>query len=80
MARFDSFVIQVDIPDYTGGIDNDDFVDSIETIENVYDCRDAPEDMRVKLVSCKLKRRSLHGSKNLKLKTEPREVQNLVLD
>ncbi|XP_057247453.1 uncharacterized protein LOC130589856 [Beta vulgaris subsp. vulgaris] len=48
--------IKVDIPDYDGKLDPDEFVEWIRTIERVFDYKQVPEDKRVKLVALKLRK------------------------
>ncbi|KAL4589286.1 hypothetical protein LXL04_002192 [Taraxacum kok-saghyz] len=46
-----SFGVRIDIPDFEG-----DFIDWLSTVERIFDQRDIPEHLKVKLVAIKLKK------------------------
>nr|GEW91256.1 hypothetical protein CTI12_AA531400 [Tanacetum cinerariifolium] len=47
--------IKVDIPEYDGKLDPDEFVEWLRTVERVFDCKQTTEDNKVKIVALKLR-------------------------
>ncbi|GJT66612.1 RNA-directed DNA polymerase [Tanacetum coccineum] len=45
----------IEIPEFTGKVHPDDFIDWLSTIEPVFDVRDIPDKLKVKLVAIKLR-------------------------
>ena len=62
--------IRVDIPDFEGQLQPDEFVDWLQTIERVFELKEVPEDQRVKIVAVKLKKHASIWWENLKRKRE----------
>ena len=53
MSHFD---FKVDIPEFEGKLDPDEFLDWLQTVERVFDFKDIPDEKKVKLVALKLRR------------------------
>ncbi|GKG23825.1 hypothetical protein Tco_0391861, partial [Tanacetum coccineum] len=47
--------IKVDIPEYDGKLDPDEFVEWLRTVELVFDYKQTTEDNKVKIVALKLR-------------------------
>ena len=47
---------RVDIPEFEGKLDPEEFLDWISTVERVFEYKDVPEDKKVKLVALKLQK------------------------
>jgi len=47
---------KVDIPEFEGKLDPDEFLDWLQTVERVFDFKDIPDEKKVKLVALKLRR------------------------
>jgi len=47
---------KVDIPEFEGQLDPDQFIDWLQTVERVFEYKDIPDDKKVKLVALKLRR------------------------
>jgi len=45
---------KVDIPEFEGQLDSDLFLDWLRVVEIVFDCKDIPNEKKVKLVALKL--------------------------
>jgi len=45
---------RVDIPEFEGKLDPEEFLDWLSTVERVFEYKDVPEDKKVKLVALKL--------------------------
>jgi len=45
---------KVKIPEFKGQLDPDDFLEWLNTIERVFECKDVPDDKKVKFVALKL--------------------------
>jgi len=58
--------IKVDIPDFKGELQSDEFVDWLQVIEHVFEYKEIPEEHKVKIVEVKLKKRALIWWENLK--------------
>ncbi|GJU41104.1 reverse transcriptase domain-containing protein, partial [Tanacetum coccineum] len=48
--------IRTDLPEFDGSMHPDDFIDWIQTVERIFDIRDIPDNLKVKLVAIKLKK------------------------
>ena len=46
---------KVDIPEFEGKLDLDEFLDWLQTVERVFDFKDIPNEKKVKLVALKLR-------------------------
>ena len=51
-----SMGIKVDIPEFDGRLNPDDFIDWLSTVERVFDLKDIPDNFKVKLVAIKLRK------------------------
>ncbi|XP_071714018.1 uncharacterized protein [Rutidosis leptorrhynchoides] len=51
-----SLGMKVEIPEFTGTMHPDDFLDWLSTVERVFDIKDIPEKLKVKLVAIKLRK------------------------
>ncbi|GJX98153.1 hypothetical protein Tco_0355172 [Tanacetum coccineum] len=49
-----SLELKIEIPEFTGKVHPDDFIDWLSTVERVFDVRDIPDKLKVKLVAIKL--------------------------
>ncbi|GJU08563.1 hypothetical protein Tco_1124993 [Tanacetum coccineum] len=49
-----SLGLKIEIPDFTGKVHPDDFIDWLSMVERVFDVRDIPDKLKVKLVAIKL--------------------------
>nr|GEY80590.1 hypothetical protein [Tanacetum cinerariifolium] len=47
--------LKIEIPEFTGKVHPDDFIDWLSTVERVFDVRDIPNKLKVKLVAIKLR-------------------------
>ena len=48
--------IKVDIPDFEGKLQPDEFVEWLQTVERVFEYKEVPKDQKVKIVAIKLKK------------------------
>ncbi|RYQ82866.1 hypothetical protein Ahy_B10g101439 [Arachis hypogaea] len=62
--------IKIDIPEFEGRLQPDDFIDWLCIVERVFELKDIPDDKRVKLVAIKLKKHALVWWENLKHQRE----------
>ena len=62
--------IKVDIPDFEGKLQPDEFVEWLQTVERVFEYKEVPEDQKVKIVAIKLKKHASMWWENLKRKHE----------
>jgi len=46
----------VEIPEYEGKLDLEEFLEWLYTVERVFECKDIPEDKKVKLVALRLRK------------------------
>ncbi|GLU23899.1 hypothetical protein SLE2022_398740 [Rubroshorea leprosula] len=69
--------IKIDIPDFEGRLQPDEFIDWLHTVERVFELKDIPDDKRVKLVAIKLKKHASIWWENLKRSRE-REGRNKI--
>nr|GEV03542.1 RNA-directed DNA polymerase, eukaryota, reverse transcriptase zinc-binding domain protein [Tanacetum cinerariifolium] len=53
-----SLGLKIEIPKFTGKVHPDDFIDWLSTVERVFDVRDIPDKVKVKLVAIKLRQRA----------------------
>ncbi|GJZ48845.1 RNA-directed DNA polymerase [Tanacetum coccineum] len=51
-----SLGIRTEIPEFDGKLHPDDFLDWLQTVERIFDLRDIPDNVKVKLVAIKLKK------------------------
>jgi len=58
--------IEIDILDFEGNLQPDDFLDWLETIERVFEYKEVPEEQKVKIVTTKLKKQASIWWENLK--------------
>ena len=54
--NFNSNEFRVDIPEFEGKLDPEEFLDWLNTVERVFDYKEVPEDKKVKLVALKLRK------------------------
>jgi len=47
---------KVDIPEFEGKLDPDDFIEWLQTVERIFDYKEIPEDKKVKIVALKLRK------------------------
>ncbi|GKV27101.1 hypothetical protein SLEP1_g36308 [Rubroshorea leprosula] len=69
--------IKIDIPDFEGRLQPNEFIDWLYTVECVFELKDIPDDKRVKLVAIKLKKHASIWWENLKRSRE-REGRNKI--
>ncbi|GKC50657.1 hypothetical protein Tco_1073402 [Tanacetum coccineum] len=50
-----SLGLKIEIPEFTGKVHPDDNIDWLSTVEQVFDMRDIPDKLKVKLVAIKLR-------------------------
>ena len=62
--------IKIEIPNFEGRLQPDDFQDWLHTVERVFDLKDIPSDQRVKLVAIKLRKHASIWWENLKRQRE----------
>ncbi|GJY11527.1 transposon ty3-G gag-pol polyprotein, partial [Tanacetum coccineum] len=62
--------IKVDIPEYDGKLDPDEFVEWLRTVELVFDYKQTTEDNKVKIVALKLRKYASTWWSNVCLKRE----------
>ncbi|GKD48756.1 hypothetical protein Tco_1277732 [Tanacetum coccineum] len=51
--------LKIEIPEFTGKVHLDDFINWLSTVERVFDKRDIPDKLKVKLVAIKLRQHTL---------------------
>ena len=56
--RRPDFDIKVDIPDFEGRSQPDEFIDWLHTVERIFDLKDVAEHRRVKIAAVKLRKRA----------------------
>ena len=59
---------KVDIPEFEGRLQPDEFVDWLQTVERVFEFKDVPDEQKVKIVTIKLKKHASIWWENLKKK------------
>jgi hypothetical protein len=67
-ARSDD--IRVEIPDFEGKLQPDEFVDWLQTVERVFEYKEVPEEKKVKIITVKLKKHASIWWENLKKNRE----------
>ncbi|GKA11185.1 putative CCCH-type zinc finger family protein, partial [Tanacetum coccineum] len=70
--------IKVEIPDFSGTLMAEEFIDWLNTVERVFEFKDAPENRKVKWVAIKLKGRASAWWEQLQLMRERRGKQKIV--
>ncbi|GKB61807.1 hypothetical protein Tco_0917993 [Tanacetum coccineum] len=50
-----SLGLKIEIPEFTSKVHRDDFIDWLSTVERLFDVRDIPDKLKVKLVAIKLR-------------------------
>ncbi|GJU53560.1 hypothetical protein Tco_1227274 [Tanacetum coccineum] len=50
-----SLGLKIEIPEFTGKVHPDDFIDWLSTVERVFHVRDIPDKLKVKLMAIKLR-------------------------
>lgn len=58
--------IKVDIPDFEGRLQPDDFIDWLQTVERVFEYKEIPEEKKVKIIAVKLRKHASIWWENLK--------------
>jgi len=56
---------KVEIPEFEGRLDPDEFLEWLQTVESVFEYKDVPEDKKVKLVALKLRKHASLWWENL---------------
>ncbi|GKB91539.1 reverse transcriptase domain-containing protein [Tanacetum coccineum] len=51
--------LKIEIPEFIGKVHLDDFIDWLSTVERVFDVRDSPDKLKVKLMAIKLRQHAL---------------------
>ena len=59
---------KVDIPEFEGRLQPDEFLDWLRTVERVFDLKDIPDEQKVKIVAIKLKKHASIWWENLNTK------------
>ena len=49
--RFNSQDVKVDIPEFEGRLDPDDFLEWMQTVERIFEYKDIPDDQKVTIVA-----------------------------
>lgn len=62
--------IKVEIPDFEGKLQPDEFVDWLQTVERVFEYKEIPEEKKVKIIAVKLKRHASIWWENLEKKRQ----------
>ena len=62
--------MKVDIPDFEGKMQPDDFIDWLTTVERIFDFKDVPENRKVKVVAIKLRKHASIWWEHLKRQRE----------
>ncbi|KAL9415754.1 hypothetical protein AB3S75_039028 [Citrus x aurantiifolia] len=63
---YQPFDFKVEIPEFEGRMQPEEFVDWLNTVERIFEYRDVPEDRKVKLIAIKLKKYASLWWENLK--------------
>ena len=63
-----SLGFRMEIPEFAGGVQPDEFIDWIHTVERVFDLKEVPDSLKVKLVAVKLKKHASLWWEHLKRK------------
>uniref|UniRef100_A0A2N9EGL5 RNA-directed DNA polymerase n=1 Tax=Fagus sylvatica TaxID=28930 RepID=A0A2N9EGL5_FAGSY len=64
------FDMKMDIPDFEGKMQPDDFIDWLTTVERIFDFKDVPENRKVKVVAIKLRKHASIWWEHLKRQRE----------
>ena len=54
--RFNSQDVKVDIPEFEGQLDPDDFLEWMQTVERIFEYKDVPDGQKVTIVALKLRK------------------------
>ncbi|GKA37500.1 reverse transcriptase domain-containing protein [Tanacetum coccineum] len=65
-----SLGLKIEIPEFIGKVHRDDFIDWLSTVERVFDVRDIPDKLKVKLVAIKLRQHASFLEKQIKAKSK----------
>nr|GEZ89911.1 hypothetical protein [Tanacetum cinerariifolium] len=71
--------IKVEIPEFSGTLKAEEFIDWLNTVERVFEFKDEPENRKVKWVAIKLKGRASAWWEQLRLMRERRGKHNIVI-
>ena len=52
---------KVDLPEFEGKLDPNDFLELMQTVERIFEYKDVPKDKKVKLVALKLRKMHHYG-------------------
>ncbi|XP_077246136.1 uncharacterized protein LOC143886018 [Tasmannia lanceolata] len=69
---------KIEMPEFYGGVQPEDFIDWLQTVERIFDLKDVPEDRKVKLVAIKLCGRASSWWEQLKVNRERRGKPKIV--
>ncbi|KAL5764411.1 hypothetical protein ACOSQ2_017005 [Xanthoceras sorbifolium] len=64
------FNAKVEIPEFEGKSQSDEFVEWLNTVDRIFDYQDVPENKKVKLVAIKLRKHASFWWENLKRQRE----------
>jgi hypothetical protein len=64
------FDMKVDIPEFEGKMQPDEFIDWLTTVERIFDFKDVPENHKVKIVAIKLRKHASIWWEHLKRQQE----------
>ncbi|KAH9667915.1 Endonuclease [Citrus sinensis] len=82
---YQPFDFKVEIPEFEGRMQLDEFVDWLNTVERIFEYRDVPEDRKVKLIAIKLKKQDIYlkfhnfRKKELSVEDYTAEFDNLMM-
>ncbi|GKC87358.1 putative reverse transcriptase domain-containing protein [Tanacetum coccineum] len=73
-----SLGLKIEIPEFTGKVHSDDFIDWLSTVERVFGVRDIPDKLKVKLVAIKLRQHASlwwdHVNKRRRIKGKSKNI------
>ncbi|GKV50474.1 hypothetical protein SLEP1_g57175 [Rubroshorea leprosula] len=72
--------INIDISDFEGCLQQDEFIDWLHTVEPVFELKDIPDHKRVKLIAIKLKKHASIWWENLKRGSQGTQASNIVAE
>lgn len=70
--------VKVDIPEFEGRMQPDEFIDWLNTVERIFDYKDVPDHNKVKLVAIKLRKHASIWWKHLKRQRERERKSRIV--